>query len=239
MSLDVKPPLHKRAIAFAKAPGLRKRVKQDDVGHALVIRALLGPGDDAVDGGAHTGEITTLRRESAPQGRGLAVEPLPHLAAGLRQQFPTGVIVEERALTDEAPGEITFHHVRDLPGFSGLRPRETPVESEVELLTVQTERLDDLVERHGLAPKLIKIDVEGAELGVLRGARRTIAAHQPAFLIEHGTAAQEYGESLVSFYDLAEELGLRIFDLDGHALLTRAAFLAAADDGYFNWLLRP
>lgn len=240
MTTDVKPSLPRRALAFAKAPGLRKRVRQDDLGHALVIRSVLGPGDDAIDVGAHRGEVTAMIRESAPEGRVLAVEPLPHLAAALREQFPTGVILEERALVDDEPGEVTFHHVRDLPGFSGLKQRETPVSSPVEQLTVKTERLDDLVERHGIAPRLIKIDVEGAELSVLRSARRTIAEYRPAILVEHGLAARDFDESLESFFALTQELQLRIFDLDGNPRLTLEDFQEAGrPGGYFNFLLRP
>lgn len=48
-------------------------------------------------------------------------------------------------------------------------------------VTVATRRLDDL----GLGPVgLIKIDVEGHEGAVLRGAERTIETHRPAILVE-------------------------------------------------------
>ena len=45
---------------------------------------------------------------------------------------------------------------------------------------VEVRRLDDL----GLAPALVKIDVEGAEPAVLAGLTRTIERHRPVFLIE-------------------------------------------------------
>ncbi|WP_182864979.1 FkbM family methyltransferase [Stieleria mannarensis] len=44
-------------------------------------------------------------------------------------------------------------------------------------------------------PNLIKIDVEGGELGVLSGAQKTIAEHQPALLFEANESANRFGYS--------------------------------------------
>ncbi|MGH8011178.1 MAG: FkbM family methyltransferase, partial [Candidatus Binataceae bacterium] len=56
-------------------------------------------------------------------------------------------------------------------------------------IVVPVRKLDSVVESARLPPPdVIKIDVEGAEVDVLAGARLTIAASRPIFLIElHGT----------------------------------------------------
>lgn len=230
----------RRGVRHARASYTDLRGRADHTGMAVAIRTALSPGDDAVDVGAHLGDVTRQLLQSAPNGRVLAIEPLPHLAADLRTTLGRDAIVEQCALTDGEPGELEFLHVTNNPGYSGLKERDYPDEPEIERLTVRTQRLDDLVEQHGLSPRFIKIDVEGAELGVLRGARRTIERCRPVIAVEHGTAAVGYGESAATFYDLVTDLDLRIFNFDGDAAYDRGRFIdAVGPDGYFNFLLRP
>lgn len=56
-------------------------------------------------------------------------------------------------------------------------------------IMVPVRRLDDVIVQDGLPPpNVIKIDVEGAEVGVLRGGVNTIREHRPIMMIElHGT----------------------------------------------------
>jgi FkbM family methyltransferase len=230
----------KRGYHAARSSHVQRRGRADHLGMTLAMRAALGPGDDAVDVGAHEADVTRQITESAPGGRVLAIEPLPHLAAKLRAAALPGVILEECALTDGEPGEVEFLHVKNNPGYSGLRERDYPDTPDFERLTVQTRRLDDLVAQHGLAPRFIKIDVEGAELLVLRGAQLTIEAHRPVIVIEHGSAAEGYGETPATFYELATDLGLRIFNFDGDPAYSRDDFVdAVGPEGHFNFLLRP
>jgi FkbM family methyltransferase len=173
-----------------------------DVLTAAVIRRVLEPTDMAIDIGAHVGDVLRHMVDAAPQSRHLAVEPLPHLATALRSDFPS-VRVEEYALVEEPSGPLQFHHVQSNPGYSGIRQRsfDRPNE-EVELIDVETARLDDLVNADE-SPALIKLDVEGAELGVLRGASRILDTHRPVVIFEHGLgAANHYDTTPRAIHDL-------------------------------------
>jgi len=44
--------------------------------------------------------------------------------------------------------------------------------------------LDEFVERTGIIPDVIKVDIEGAEVDFLRGGLRTLKKHKPSLFIE-------------------------------------------------------
>lgn len=182
-----------------------------DVLTVAAIRRILGPDDMAIDIGAHTGEVLQHMVAAAPSIAHLAVEPLPHLAADLRVNFPS-VSVTEAALVDEPDGPLQFHYVASNPGYSGIRQRsfDRPSE-EVELIDVETARLDDLVTSEQ-SPKLIKLDVEGAELGVLKGASRILTTDRPVVIFEHGLgAANHYDTTPRAVHDLFSSHGYELF----------------------------
>jgi len=182
-----------------------------DILTVAVIRRVLQPGDLAIDVGAHVGDVLQHMVGASPGTEHIAVEPLPHLAADLRINFPS-VRVEEFALVEQPAGPLQFHHVHTNPGYSGIRQRsfDRPHE-EVELIEVQTARLDDLV-GSDQSPVLIKLDVEGAELGVLRGASRILSDSRPIVVFEHGLgAANHYDTTPRAIHQLFDGHGYEIF----------------------------
>jgi len=178
----------------------------------------LGPNDNCIDVGAHRGAILTEMRRVAPGGRHIAFEPIPALAELLRREFP-GVDVHAAALSD-APGQSEFAHVRGAAeGWSGLRFRPLPAgePADVEQITVPLEVLDDVLDPD-YRPAVIKIDVEGAEEQVFRGALKTLRRHRPVVIFEHGSgSAETFGTTPAAMFALLrDEAGARIFDLDGN-----------------------
>ncbi len=129
-----------------------------------------------VDVGTNRGQLLRVALRAAPAGRHVAFEPIPDLAAGLRREFPQ---LDTRQLALSArPGTAEFCHFRTMDGWSGLRrslevsdERGAPEYIEVRLSTLDAELAE-------LDPRVIKIDVEGAELEVVQGGAELLRRRQ-------------------------------------------------------------
>jgi Methyltransferase FkbM domain len=105
-----------------------------------------------------------------------------------------------------------------------------------EYITVTVSTLD--IELATVAPSVIKIDVEGAELEVLEGGRAVLGDARPVLIFEHvGEAAALYGAPPEGVWDLLSELGYRIFSVTGDGPFTRSDFARAGT--VVNWLATP
>jgi FkbM family methyltransferase len=195
-----------------------------------LMESVLGPDSDCLDVGAHAGSILRHMVRLAPEGSHVAWEPLPPFAARLRASFP-GVEVRQAALSDRAGRREFAHVVRD-PGWSGFVARPAPAGGEVEALEVRSERLDDVLPA-GVEPAFVKIDVEGAEEEVLRGALETLRRHRPVIAFEHGAgSADHYGTTPEAVHRLLTgELGYTIGGLDGDGPYDEARFAAIFASG--------
>jgi len=221
---------------------LPEHMRRDVRDHELLVELLereLRPDDDCLDAGAHEGSVLAELVRLAPRGRHVAWEPLPAQAARLRERFPD-VDVREAALAAHA-GERDFVHVTDDPGWSGFAERPVPGGGPIERLRVRCERLDDALPA-GLRPALLKVDVEGAELELFRGATVTLRAHRPLLVFEHGRgSADALGADPSELHALlAGELGYEIFGLDGAGPYDAPAFAALFESGErVNFAARP
>jgi FkbM family methyltransferase len=200
-----------------------------------VVREVLCPGRIGIDVGAHQGDILSHMVAAAPGEPHIAIEPLPAFAALLRRRYPSAE-VHEVALDATGAGEVSFHHVVSNPSYSGLRERryDRPHET-VELITVRTARLDELVPDDRQVG-LVKIDVEGGELGVMQGAERTLSRHRPVVVFEHGLGGSDfYGTRPEVVYDLLDDHGLQVSLLQrytsGAVALTRNEFVEQFETG--------
>lgn len=132
------------------------------------VRRHLRHGDICVDVGANYGLYTLLfAREAA---RVYAFEPNPAIRRVCQRAIALNdyqnVVLDGRAISDEC-GQARFYVNRE-PGLSALRP----IRNTTQIIDVEKVRLDDIGLEH---VDWLKIDVEGHEMAVLRGARRLIA----------------------------------------------------------------
>ncbi len=152
------------------------------------LKAHLRAGDVVYDIGANIGFFTLISaRLVGPTGRVLAFEPVPENAAAIRRNAQVNrfrnVEVIERAVAG-APGRgdllCTEHCGGATLAATGIVPPDVTCSRAVDLVSV-----DDLVGRIEIPPpSLVKIDVEGAELAVLAGMKRTAETYAPILLYE-------------------------------------------------------
>ena len=153
------------------------------------VQRFLRPGMTMVDVGAHHGLYTLLAaKRVGRRGKVIAFEPSDRerrrLVRHLRVNACWNVVVEACALGDEV-GEADLFVVGGWQDWcNSLRPPE--VTERTETIRVGVERLDDVLWRLQVdAVDFIKLDVEGAELSVLRGARELLrGTSRPVILAE-------------------------------------------------------
>lgn len=176
-----------------------------------VFKSILKPGSNCIDIGAHKGRILDLMLELSPKGTHWAFEPLPELFEFLIKKYKgKNVFISSSALSD-SEGETTFNYVKNSPGYSGFRKREYHIPfPEIKEMIVAKTKLDTIIPAD-TPIDLIKLDVEGAELEVLRGAEQTISRCKPYIIFEHGIgAAPFYNTKPEDVYDLLISYGLKI-----------------------------
>jgi FkbM family methyltransferase len=134
------------------------------------------------DVGANYGFVSFAWHTGLEQSTDIVMfEPHPGLCSLLRETIDlngfTGIRVEPLALGD-SPGRISINLYEGTANVMDLQELKKGV-TEVEQMT-----LDAYVQSSGKQPDLIKIDVDGYELNVLRGMQETVRRHKPIIAIE-------------------------------------------------------
>jgi len=207
--------------------------------------SLLRSGDVCVDVGAHVGRHTfPLAYCVGPRGRVFAFEPIPAIAAQLRAKIEASpslsslVELHQCALADTI-GETDFVLVHEAPGYSGLRPRHYDAPVTTEIIRVDVKRLDDLINE--ISPvRFIKIDCEGAELRVLRGATKLLMQDRPIISFECGNASLEsYDYDAGDIFDFLGAHGYEIQSIKRDRLDRTAFIEASAKQDYWDYIAFP
>lgn len=183
-------------------------------GTLFVMQHLLKPGDRVVDAGAHIGLMSLLAAGIVgKQGTVFSFEPIPSTHQLLQQNITLNGFSQICAYK-EALGE-TLHHGRmannqtNNRGTFGLIPES---EQKSEVAEVLVKPLDTYTEIGEV--QLLKADVEGHELQVLKGARNKLSSlNPPALILECGHLSASAQQDLFDFIKGVNEY--RIFKLKG------------------------
>ena len=162
---------------------------------------------NCLDIGCHIGSFLQKLVTMAPRGKHHAFEPVPHKAEWLARKFPT-VSVHAVALSDEH-GTAEFYVNAEQTSYSGLVARRAA--GPLEPVAVPCRTLDEMMSGNARIG-FVKIDVNGAESKLLRGAREFLQRDRPFVLLECTRGGlDDYGVDASEVYDLVTgELGWRL-----------------------------
>lgn len=187
-------------VDFVDRAGIRFRINPDDRREPpldalnfgsfegddeAMLERLIGPRDVVFDVGGNVGWYSLRWARSRPDCRVHAFEPVAGTAARLRANLARNtmpnVTVHEFGLADRNETQVLYVDPSIPSGAAAVDHTGSPAVARV---AVPMRRLDDVVRELGVSPNVLKIDVEGSELFVLRGGANCLAAAKPVIFCE-------------------------------------------------------
>jgi FkbM family methyltransferase len=197
-----------RVIRYHLAGGHR----QEESGEAWLVTAIAPGVTTFVDVGANLGDWTAVIREHAPDARGLLFEPSEAALDGLRDRFghDPGIEIVDAAVGAE-PGEARFFEEPGAGEASSLVPGHAAPDAT--LRTVRIATLDDELAQRDLGQvDLLKIDAEGYDFEVLRGARGSLRERRFGVIqFEYNGPWARAGGTLAGAIGLLESCGYEVY----------------------------
>ena len=169
-----------------------------------------------LDVGGHIGLVSLpVSRVLAPGGRVFAFEParanLRYLKRHIALNAAANIEVVEALVGAEPRDAVAFFEQAGPTGQNSVLARDGHRETTRPQIT-----LDTFCNARALRPEVVKIDVEGAEIDVLQGARETLRRHRPlVFLSVHPRHLRALGRDEAELHDCIAALGYRCLDMDG------------------------
>lgn len=178
-----------------------------------IIRRTCNANSNSIDVGTHTGDILDVLLQQSPNGRHFGFEPIPLLYQQLQTKYSSKSNVQlfDYALSN-TNGTTSFNYVTSNPSYSGIKKRMYDRRGETDtLIEVKTAKLDDLLLQQTGKIDFIKIDVEGGELDVLKGASALLTRDKPVVIFECGLGGTD-------IYQTTPAQLFQFFELHGYSI---------------------
>lgn len=194
------------------------------------FRENVRPGNTVLDIGGHIGLFAVVAaRLAGKRGKVFSFEPTPFTRKVLQEVVDLNGCADVVEVRDEAiascKGEITFFDTGEAISNANSLVRTERSRREIRVPTIS---VDEFAAERGLQVDCLKIDVEGAELDLLRGARETFLTDRPvARLGLHPPFIVQHGQTLEEIWDLLAEYKLNVVFNGEH--VTREWFVLQAE----------
>jgi FkbM family methyltransferase len=204
---------------------------EPDVVHVFLSN--VSHGKTVIDVGAHVGQYSLLAA-----GLGCTVhsfEPEPKtfaiLSANVAKNRLNSVHLNQCALAEAPHSARLFSASCDNIGATSLLPNKYTSDK---FTTILCMTLDGYLAEHGNPEvSFIKIDVEGAELGVLRGAMSTLSVYHPKLIVEFSESMQAaFGHSCSELANFLRSFDYRLRRITTAGLVPYVS--QSEDQGIFN-----
>jgi FkbM family methyltransferase len=195
-----------------------------------------------IDIGGHAGRHSLVIQRKLNPSHLLIFEPLPDQRRSLKTTFSryANVTVYDCALGNRR-GETTFVVKKSTPEESGLRQRSFYNDGnneDIEYIPITIETLDNL----GIpfTVDYIKIDTEGGDIDILKGAANLLRRDAPIISVEYGPGGYDaYGYEPETLFQLAAEMDYSVFDLFGNCFTSIDEWMSCVARFYWDYLLIP
>lgn len=178
-------------------------------------------GDFVIDVGANYGQCTVvMAARCGTSGNVIAFEPNPHARGLLARNFDLNPSVkrarlEPFACSDVPEGVVTLYQRGNAANSALVALAAGEWGGSGKTFNVPVTTLDAYLTERGLPePRCIKIDTEGAEIRVLKGARRLLKGTATILCELHPYAWPQFGNSLEELKELVAQSGRRMRYLD-------------------------
>ena len=213
----------------------------------LVIANDIKDGDVIFDVGAHYGEWSSIALNNYKSLTVHFFEAVPQTFKILLKKmgnYKENIIFNNFAISNII-GDRPFYFYEDRPGLSGYHRRSEETENNIIhttpkiLKSIPTETLDNYCRFRKIDKiNILKIDTEGADFDVVKGAKRLIEEGKiDAIEFEYGGCWQENGTKLEDIYNFLTERNYEVFKTSKEGFISLPKFTKEMEDYNYSMFL--
>ncbi len=211
-----------------------------DIETFSIMERCLDKNSTAIDVGTSVGKFISTFNSFSPNGNHYGFEASPASFEAVRKRVRADNIKLFNIAVSNKRGTTEFN-VSQNSDYSGLIPTQSALEfGPSEAIRLETDTLDNLIPAD-MPVDFVKIDVEGAEMWVLEGARALLERCRPVVVFEFESHANDYNVHPDQIFDFLESVNMDVWTteyyLANKAPLSRSEFASFFDKAYETYFV--